>query len=168
MNSLNSILLEGNLTRDPQLNTTRSGVSVCNFSVASNRYYKKSGENQSEVSFFDVESWAKLAENCNEYLKKGRGVRVVGRLKQDRWIDNEGKPQQKVKIVAEHVEFKPQFKGKNVNVDHAQEDGLEDDTQNDDAQGTAQGEEEATQYATAEEQGAAEVVAEDADQDGAA
>jgi single-strand DNA-binding protein len=112
MNQLNSILIEGNLTRDPNLNVTKSGTSVCNFSLASNRYYKKNGEGQNEVSFFDVETWSKLAENCGEYLKKGRGVRVVGRLKQDRWVDTEGKTRSKVKIVAEHVEFKPDFKGK--------------------------------------------------------
>jgi single-strand DNA-binding protein len=50
-----------------------------------------------------------LAEVCGEYLKKGRGVRIVGRLAQDRWTDPEGKPRSKVYIVAEHVEFKPQF-----------------------------------------------------------
>jgi len=64
---------------------------------------------EKEVSFFDVETWAKLAEACNEKGKKGRGVRVVGRLKQDRWNDNEGKQRAKVVIVAEHVEFRPEF-----------------------------------------------------------
>jgi single-strand DNA-binding protein len=47
---------------------------------------------------------------CGEYLKKGRGVRVVGRLKQDRWTDPDGKPHSRVEIIAEHVEFKPQKK----------------------------------------------------------
>jgi single-strand DNA-binding protein len=65
---------------------------------------------QKEVSFFDVSTWAWLAEVCGEYLKKGRGVRVVGRLKQDRWTDPDGKPHSRVEIVAEHVEFKPQLK----------------------------------------------------------
>ena len=55
-------------------------------------------------------SWNRLAEVCNEYLTKGRGVRIVGRLKQDRWEDQEGKTRAKVHIVAEHVEFKPKFK----------------------------------------------------------
>ena len=122
MNQLNSILIEGNLTRDPNLNETKSGTSVCNFSLASNRYYKKNGEGQNEVSFFDVETWSKLAENCGEYLKKGRGVRVVGRLKQDRWVDTEGKTRSKVKIVAEHVEFKPDFKGKDKEESSSDED----------------------------------------------
>ena len=92
MNSLNSILLEGNLTKDPQLSKTPKGTPVCTFSVASNRYYKQDDEGVNEVSFFDVEVWSRLAETCGEHLTKGRGVRVVGRLKQDRWEDPEGRP----------------------------------------------------------------------------
>lgn len=110
MNNLNSILVEGNLTRDPVIRETPKGTPVCSFSVASNRYYKQSGESQQEVSFFDVEVWAGLAETCATYLEKGRGVRVVGRLKQDRWQDTDGKPQSRIKIIAEHVEFKPVLK----------------------------------------------------------
>jgi single-strand DNA-binding protein len=112
MNNLNSILIEGNLTKDPKLSETPKGTAVCMFSLASNRYYKQDDEPQNEVSFFDVEVWAKLATTCAEYLSKGRGVRVVGRLKQDRWNDREGNPRSRIKIVAEHVEFKPDFKGK--------------------------------------------------------
>ena len=78
--------------------------------MASNRSWKQDDEFQKEVSFFDVSTWTRLAEVCGEYLKKGRGVRVVGRLKQDRWTDPDGKPHSRVSIVAEHVEFKPQFK----------------------------------------------------------
>lgn len=123
MNSLNSILIEGNLTRDPELKATPKGTPVCSFSVASNRFYKQDEEYQKEVSFFDVEAWAKLAESCAEYLEKGRGVRVVGRLKQDRWQDQEGNPRSKVKIVAEHVEFKPVFTKK----DDTESDGVSDE-----------------------------------------
>lgn len=128
MNSLNSILIEGNLTKDPELKATPKGTSVCSFSVASNRFYKQDQEYQKEVSFFDVETWAKLAESCAEYLEKGRGVRVVGRLKQDRWQDAEGNPRSKVKIVAEHVEFKPIFTRKEDEVtEEAEETAVEDD-----------------------------------------
>ncbi len=109
MNSLNSILMEGNLTKDPELKKTAKGTSLCTFTVASNRYYKQDNEQQQEVSFFPVEVWAGLAETCSQYLKKGRGVRVVGRLKQDRWKDQDDKNHEKFKIVAEHVEFKPLF-----------------------------------------------------------
>ena len=110
MNNLNSILLEGNLVRDPELSYTPKGTPVCSFSVATNRYFKQGEEFQQEVSFFDISAWSRLAEVCAEYLKKGRGVRVVGRLKQDRWEDPEGKSHTRVVIIAEHVEFKPEFK----------------------------------------------------------
>jgi len=110
MNNLNSILIEGNLVRDPELAYTTKGTAVCKFAVASNRFFKQEEEMQKEVSFFEVSTWARLAEVCGEYLKKGRGVRVVGRLRQDRWTDPEGKPRSRIEIVAEHVEFKPQFK----------------------------------------------------------
>ncbi len=110
MNSLNSILIEGNLTRDPVVSETPRGTNVCNFRVATNRFYKRDEEMQKEVSYFDVEAWSRLAERCGEYLEKGRGVRVVGRLREDRWTTSDGQPRSRVKIVAEHVEFKPRFK----------------------------------------------------------
>jgi single-strand DNA-binding protein len=110
MNNLNSILIEGNMVRDPQLRATPKGTSVCMFSLASNRFFKQDSGMEKEVSFFEVETWAKLAEACNNLGKKGRGVRVVGRLKQDRWTGNDGKPHSRVTIVAEHVEFRPEFR----------------------------------------------------------
>ena len=125
MNSLNSILIEGNLTRDPELNHTPKGTPVCAFGVASNRFYKQDEEYQKEVSFFDVETWARLADTCSEHLVKGRGVRVVGRLKQDRWQDPEGNPRSKVKIVAEHVEFKPVFAKRQEPEENADDDQSE-------------------------------------------
>ncbi|AFG38582.1 single-stranded DNA-binding protein [Spirochaeta africana] len=109
MNSLNSILLEGNLTRDPVLKETPKGSPVCEFSVASNRFYRMDDELQKEVSFFDVETWNKVAERCGGELAKGRGVRVIGRLKQNRWVATDGSNRSRVLIVADHVEFKPQF-----------------------------------------------------------
>lgn len=110
MNSLNSVLLEGNLTRDPELKYTPKGTAVCSFAIASNRSFKQEDGYQEEVSYFDVTTWSHLAEVCNEYLRKGRGVRVVGRLKQDRWNDAEGNGRSKVFVIAEHVEFKPERK----------------------------------------------------------
>jgi single-strand DNA-binding protein len=79
-------------------------------SLASNRYKKPESAFEQQVSFFNAESWAHLAETCYNRGKKGRGVRVVGRLKQDRWTGTDGKPQSKITIVAEHVEFRPEFK----------------------------------------------------------
>lgn len=122
MNNLNSILIEGNLVKDPDLSYTSKGTAVCKFAVACNRSWKQDDQTQKEVSFFDVSAWARQAEVCGEYLKKGRGVRVVGRLKQDRWTDPEGKMHSRIIIVAEHVEFKPQFnKDKQPGADGAEE-----------------------------------------------
>lgn len=118
MNDLNSILVEGNMVRDPELKYTPSGTAVCTFSIASNRSWKKGEEWEKEVSYFDCELWGKLAESIKERTTKGRGVRVVGRLKQERWPDSEGNQKSKVKIVAEHVEVKPEWK---KDGDHASE-----------------------------------------------
>lgn len=107
MNSLNSVLLEGNLVDDPERLASKSGNIGCKFAIATNRYYKQDDEFQQEVSFFEVVTWGKTAERCLEVLKKGRGVRVIGRLKQDRWKNGEGKERSKVIAIAEHIEFKP-------------------------------------------------------------
>lgn len=122
MNSLNSILLEGNLTRAPEIKNVGSS-KICTFSIATNRSYKKGDSWEKEVSYFDIETWSGLAERCNSELEKGRGVRVVGRLKQERWKDSDGKDRSKIKIVAEHVEFKPKFSENKQN----ENDGFIDD-----------------------------------------
>ena len=112
MNNLNSVLIEGNMVRDPLFRSTPKGTSVCNFTIASNRYYRQDSNLEKEVGFFDVEAWGKLADACTHQGRKGRGVRVVGRLKQDRWTGNDGKKHVKVAIVAEHVEYRADFREK--------------------------------------------------------
>jgi single-strand DNA-binding protein len=89
---------------------TPKGTPICSFSVATNRYFKGEAGLEKEVSFFDVEAWGALAESCNTMGKKGRGVRLIGRLKQERW-DKDGDRRSKVVFVAEHVEWKPEKKG---------------------------------------------------------
>ena len=107
MNSLNSVLIEGTVARDPSMAYTPKGTAVTSFSVASDRYYRSGDQMVHDTSFIDVEVWAKLAQRCAEELSKGRNVRIVGRLQQDRWTDTEGHPRSRHKIVAEHVEFRP-------------------------------------------------------------
>ena len=127
MNNLNSILIEGNMVRDPLFRSTPKGTSVCNFTIASNRFYRQDSNLEKEVGFFDVEVWGKLADSCSSHGRKGRGVRVVGRLKQDRWTGNDGKNHTKVAIVAEHVEYRPDFKkpGDSVSESAAEEAAAE-------------------------------------------
>ncbi len=107
MNTINSIILEGRLVRDPVLKVTPNGTEVCNFSLATNRYYMSNNEKVSETSFFDVETWANTARICSTDGRKGRGVRVVGRLKQDRWKGSDGKNYSRIKVVADNVAFRP-------------------------------------------------------------
>lgn len=109
MNSVNSVIIEGNLVRDPVLSETPKGTKVCNFTVASNRYYKQDEEYQKEVTFLDVETWTRLAIYSDNNFSKGKGIRIVGRLKQDRWEDKEGNPRSRLKLVAEYVEKRPTF-----------------------------------------------------------
>lgn len=108
MNNLNSTIVEGNAVRKPEIRKTPKGTSICTLPLAVNRYYKNSsGSYEEEVSYFDVESYGKLAEFCASLADKGRGIRVVGRLKQNRWKSSDGKSFSKVYIIAEHLEFKP-------------------------------------------------------------
>ena len=124
MNNLNSILVEGNLVRDPEYRTTPKGTAICKFPIATNRYFKQDSGMEKEVSFFDVESWGKLAENVNNLGRKGRGVRVVGRLKQERWQNSEGRAMARVVIVAEHVEFRPELKKGNAEAEESGEEAI--------------------------------------------
>lgn len=108
MNQLNSIILEGNVVRQGELSEPAKGFKVCKFPLAVNRFTKSSnGDYSEEVSFFDVEAYGKMAEICEKNTLKGRGIRVVGRLKQNRWKDNDGKNQSRIVVVAEHCEYKP-------------------------------------------------------------
>ena len=105
----NSIVMEGNLVRDPVVVTTPTGSQVYKFSIAHNRYYTVNNEKRSEVSFFDVEVWNKTAAKCLDLLKKGKAVRVAGRLKQDRWLDDQGKQHSRVKIIGNDIQAFPQL-----------------------------------------------------------
>lgn len=108
MQFMNSVVIEGNLTKDPVQRETPKGTKVTVFSIASNRYFGTGEDRVEEVSFFEIEAWNKLGDACFTYLKKGRGVRVVGRLKQDRWENPEGELRTRIKVVAKEVDFKPQ------------------------------------------------------------
>jgi single-strand DNA-binding protein len=123
MNNLNSIIIEGNMVRDPDFRSTAKGTPICKFDFASNRFFKQGEEMSKEVSFFTVETWGKLAEQVNNLGHKGRGVKVVGRIKQERWNDAEGKPQSKIVIVAEHVEFRPDLKRSEAGAEETGDEG---------------------------------------------
>ncbi len=106
MASLNKVFLMGNLTRDPDLRTTPSGASVCEFGLAVNRRFTVNGNERDETCFVDITVWSKAAENCKRFLEKGSPVLVEGRLQLDQWDDRDGGGKRsKLRVVAEQVQF---------------------------------------------------------------
>ncbi len=105
MANYNKVILMGNLTRDPELRYTPNGTAVATLSLAVNRRYKVNEESREETDFFDIVVFGKQAENCSEYLKKGRPILVDGRLSQRRWETDEGQKRNKVEVVAFTVQF---------------------------------------------------------------
>ena len=105
--NINVVVLEGNLTRDPELRQLPSGTSVCTLRIACNTARKNAstGEWDSKPNYFNVKVWGGQAEACARYLSKGRGVTVDGKLEWREWENAEGKKQQEVEIVADHVKF---------------------------------------------------------------
>jgi len=104
--SLNRVILIGNLTADPEMRYTPSGTARTRFSIAINRQYKDgSGQLQEETTFVPIITWGSQAENCANYLSKGRSVAVEGRLRIDSFENAEGERRKVVEVVASSVQF---------------------------------------------------------------
>ena len=98
---MNRATIIGNLTKDPELRTTASGVSVCSFTIAVNRNF---GERR-DVDFIPIVTWRGLAENCSKFLAKGRKVGVSGRIQVRSYEANNGERRYVTEIIADEVEF---------------------------------------------------------------
>ena len=107
MASYNKVILMGNLTRDPQLGTLpESGTPVCEFALAVNRRWKDSGgADREEVLFIDCTAFGKSAKAIGEHLGKGRPIHVEGRLRLDRWEQEDGQKRSKIRVVVEQFRF---------------------------------------------------------------
>jgi single-strand DNA-binding protein len=105
--NINRVILTGNLTRDPELRSLPSGMSVCSLRIASNTRRKdnSSGEWVDKPNYFDVTIWGRQGENAAQYLAKGRPVAIDGRLEWREWQDKEGNNRQSVEIVADNIQF---------------------------------------------------------------
>lgn len=106
---INKVFIYGNLTRDPELKATPTGMQVATFSVATNRVYKdKNGAKQEEVQFHNCVVWAQQAETLCRYMKKGSTIFVEGRLQTRSWDDkNGGGKRYATEIVVENFQFGP-------------------------------------------------------------
>lgn len=107
MPSFNKVILIGNLTRDPELRYTQTGVAIAKISLAINRSWRaESGEMREEVTFVDVEAFRKQAETIAQYVKKGRPLMVEGRLKLDQWDDKQtGQKRSRLGVVLDSFQF---------------------------------------------------------------
>ena len=106
MSSLNKVILLGNLTRDPEIRQTASGMAVGDLGIALNRVYKSEyGDKTEEVTFVDVTVWGRQAELARDYCFKGKQVAIEGRLQLDNWEGKHGKKRSKLKVVAENIIF---------------------------------------------------------------
>lgn len=114
---MNRVILIGNLTRDPELNETSSGVARCTFAVAVTRDYANS-DGTRETDFFNITVWRRLAENCGKYLKKGNKVAIIGSLQNRSYEDKDGIKRNVTDVVASDVEF---LTPKNVQGDYESE-----------------------------------------------
>jgi single-strand DNA-binding protein len=105
---VNKVILVGNLGKDPEVRYTSGGQAVANLRIATSRSWtdKQSGQKKEETEWHDIEVWGKQAEQCGEFLAKGRQVYVEGRLKTDTWDDKQsGQKKSRVKVVADSVRF---------------------------------------------------------------
>jgi single-strand DNA-binding protein len=106
MASVNKVILVGNLGRDPELRYTQNGSAVANFTLATNeRWRDKDGNNQERTEWHRIVVWGRAAENCAQYLQKGRSVYVEGRLQTREWEDKDGNKRSTTEVNALNVQF---------------------------------------------------------------
>lgn len=106
MPDINSVIIAGNLIKDPTFRKTHSDVPVTNFTIASNRKFKdSSGQIKEDVCFIGVVAWYKLAESCYENLRKGSAILVEGELQSRSWKNEEGFTRSTIEIKARRIQF---------------------------------------------------------------
>ena len=103
--NINRVVLTGNLTRDPELRSLPSGMSVCSLRIASNSRRKENGEWVDKPNYFSVTVWGAQGENCQRFLSKGRPVCIDGRLEWREWQGQDGNKRESIEIVADAVQF---------------------------------------------------------------
>ncbi len=110
--NLNKAFLIGRLTRDPEMRTTTGGQTVAHFGLATNRTWKdKAGQKQDATEFHNIVAWARLAEICGQYLKKGSLVMIEGRIQTRSWQAPDGATRTRTEIVAENMQMGPRSAG---------------------------------------------------------
>lgn len=139
MRSVNKVILIGNLTRDPEMKNTTSGQSIVTFGLATNRQWTTStGEKRTSAEFHECVVWARLAEICQEYLKKGMLVYVEGYLKTRSWDDESGTRRYRTEIVLQdmiRLEKRPDGEYEEVAMPYEENSSMGDNSASDDTTG---------------------------------
>jgi single-strand DNA-binding protein len=105
---INKVILYGNITKKPEIKALLSGSYVCNFSVATNRTYKdKDGQKQTSAEFHNIVAFGKTAELIDQYMDKGSGIYVEGRIQTRSWEAKDGTKRYTTEIVVESMQFGP-------------------------------------------------------------
>lgn len=113
--NLNKVFLIGRLTRDPESKSLPSGQQVCNFSIATDRFFTdKAGQKQQQTEFHNIVSFGRLSEIASQYLAKGSLVYIDGRLRTRKWQDASGNQRYRTEIIAERLQLGPKSAGKIV------------------------------------------------------
>ena len=121
---LNKALIIGNLTRDPELKALPSGTKVCSFSLATNHVYKdKDGNRKESVEYHNIVTFAKLAELCGQYLKKGAQAYAEGRMQTRSWDAADGSKKYRTEVIADVVQFGSRGGGSDASGSAAKSDG---------------------------------------------
>lgn len=121
---INKVLLYGNLTRDPELRSLPSGASVVNFGLATNRIWKdQNGARQEDTQFHNVVVFGKQADTVSQYLSKGSGAFIEGRLQTRSWEGDDGNKRYRTEIVADRVQFGPRLSSEAQKGDSASQKG---------------------------------------------
>lgn len=104
MRSVNKVILIGNLTRDPEMRQTPNSQQVCTFGIATNRQWmSKDGSKHSSAEFHELVAWARLADICGQYLRKGKLIYVEGYLKTRAWDTPEGIRRHKTEVIVQDM-----------------------------------------------------------------
>lgn len=120
---LNQAQIIGNLGRDPEIKATATGTNICNFSVATSKKWNKDGEQKEQTTWHNITAFGKLADLCQQYLKKGSSVYLSGEMRQDSWEDDSGQKKYKNYIALNEVQFlsRSEAKSEEIKPQQAQE-----------------------------------------------
>lgn len=109
---INKAIIYGNLTRDPEMKALPSGIQVTNFSLATNRVFKdKDGNKQENVDYHNIVVFGRQAETVNQYLRKGSGAYVEGRMQTRSWDGPDGQKRYRTEVIADRIQFGPKSGG---------------------------------------------------------